>query len=562
MMVGAVDDVSTQAPVAPPQDRGGGGQYAHTAYTRCWKCDKAIKRADIDKSYASIYRVVHTTDKNQRKFDSLQVGGCVYLCRAKSCNPIRTRQSNKTVAAPHPPAVITTAAILFSIVSAVPDPYADQGEDSDGDGEVEAALRADAAAAAAADTPPTKRRKVRSGPELGGRYKSNMSVEPAAVRMEYARPLTAVSTKPGQRVAASKLHEPGSRPSSAPKRYNEDFMCSLLANQRCTKELGCLGTMDDIVCRDLSGGAAEYKASCSSCGQVHVFNTMGDLAKISVPAPFANVFEVQDVAAFALSQGKISMDRSKHAAEGVRKELLTPAPVYKRFYEMTLPVMQRVAGKVMTKVREMVKKMGGKVFAGDGNWLTVGWESTHGRYKLVDLHTGGMVASETMSRNTTAKETDKLGLSKFAFKSGEMEVAGCQSCFEAYLGAGWDPAGCIFVGDFDSRAGAKGQETANKLISDRDCCDKAEGTECECDPAEPLRCVNCSSHNHKVWPPPPPPAPWTTQQPSARSVLMPTVHSLGRALARRVGTSRSGLGNGPGRSSTSGRKTRADARRS
>ena len=279
-------------------------------------------------------------------------------------------------------------------------------------------------------------------------------------------------------------------------------MCSLLAGQRCTKELGCLGTMGDVVCRGLAGGAAECKASCNSCVQVHVFNTMGGPANVTVPAPFANVFEVQDVAAFALSQGETSMDRSKHAAEGVPEALLTPAPVHKRFYEVTLPVTKRVADKVTTKVREMVEKHGGKVFAGDGNWLTVGWESTHSRYKLVDLHTGGMVASETTLRNTTPKETDNLGLSKFAFESGEMEVAGCQSCFEACLGAGWDPAGCIFFGDFDSRAGAKGQETANKLVSDRDCCAKAEGTECDCSPAEPLRCVNCSSHNHEVLPPP------------------------------------------------------------
>ena len=273
-------------------------------------------------------------------------------------------------AAPPNPAAPTPNA--FSVAEGDRDADWEPGEDSDNEPDwVDSCFDV---TPEGADPSPERRTSIRGASmrnELRVHARDRRS-DPAAEAFVFTRPAAAVQDA-GTRVRASALRDaPASDEIERPGVFDPAwFRNEILPVMGCTKTTGCPGKMDpEVRDRRLPSGPMVFETVCTVCAAPHRFNTMGLLGKVTPCEPCANAQEVRDCVVTVLSQGTSQQARARDFARGTEPELVMPAPAWKRFYEVALPALERVHTATFALVRQLVASLGGKIVAGDGNWVS------------------------------------------------------------------------------------------------------------------------------------------------------------------------------------------------
>ena len=303
-------------------------------------------------------------------------------CKKKGRGTNARSKPSVSQSGPPPPATPATHATparpAFTVGDCVWDADREPGEDSDDEPDwVESCFDPSPAGIDTPDPIPDRRKSFRgatSRNELRAHVRDRGDLRAAtAERFTYTRP-AAAKQDTGRRVRAT-------APSRAPTNGECErpgvfdpawFRAEILPLMSCAKTMGCPGKMDgeDVVHQRLPSGPMVFATSCTVCGAPHAFNTMGRLGKVVPREPCANVQEVRDCVVTVLSQGTSQQARARDFARGAEEALVMPAPAWKRFYEVALPALERVHADTFALVRRLVATLGGKIVAGDGNWVS------------------------------------------------------------------------------------------------------------------------------------------------------------------------------------------------
>ena len=208
--------------------------------------------------------------------------------------------------------------------------------------------------------------------ELKGHHRGSQRQWADAVKMEFTRPASA-SKPTGVRVTKTAMSSgPSNGEYERPGVFDPAwFRTVILPTVGCTATMGCSGRMVHVTQARCPSGQIEFSACCSLCDARHGFNSMGKLGGITPCDPFANVQESRDCVSWVLSQGTSQKARAADFARGAEKELVMPAPAWKRFFEVAMPGLRKVHEDTFALVRKLVKDLGGVIVAGDGNWVRV-----------------------------------------------------------------------------------------------------------------------------------------------------------------------------------------------
>ena len=357
-------------------------------FCRCVYCNLPITRKEVLNRLASVVpRDAYPRSASSQAYVpfvscAVALAGregqtAVYACRSCKTRGFGSSSRAKPVEAKPAPAAPPTPAAptpnAFSVAEGDRDADWEPGEDSDNEPDwVDSCFDV---TPEGADPSPERRRSFRGASatnELRVHVRDRRS-DPAAEKFVFTRPAAAVQDT-GTRSRAAALREaPASDEIERPGVFDPAwFRNEILPVMGCTETPGCPGKMDgnDVQHRRLPAGPMVFETVCTVCAAPHRFNTMGLLGQVRPCEPCANAQEVRDCVVTVLSQGTSQQARARDFARGTEPELVMPAPAWKRFYEVALPALERVHAATFALVRRLVASLGGKIVAGDGNWVS------------------------------------------------------------------------------------------------------------------------------------------------------------------------------------------------